>query len=221
MLTEKQIQALQNGAYGVTRDGKKVKYIGETLGNCHLWIAYYKDNKVGDVLLTRFDKYFDDDIEHRLDIIGLWKDYKEPFNLKRALEGEFIVTPYHSNRIRLVGKSAFETKEDCYVIEYENDDPVIVPLKVLTKNFYMEKKPEPVTLSTEDLPKPIREFGDLEKVWEKVWVINFSVTRVEYFPAPLYKREKWVKFERIALKNGLLYKSKEDCQAVCDWLMSR
>lgn len=228
MLTEQQIKALQNGEYGVTKEGDKVKFIGKKENGEQLWVCYNKDGIISHCITSSPSISFSDNV---LNIVGLWEDKPEPFDLERALAGEpillkngykaFVLSDireiFPNEDIPLIGvdhRSIMRrwklNGENCISNEAENLDII-----------GMWKEPEPIQPSADDLPKPIREFGDLEKVWEKVWVINFSVTRVEYFPAPLYKREKWVKFERIALKNGLLYKSKEDCQAVCDWLMSR
>lgn len=91
MLSEKQIELLKAGAYGVTRDGRKIKYIGET-GSNFCWVVYKNNGTVASISsgYDTFDTYIRGEEDD--DIVGLWQDKPEPFDLGRALAGEPVKT---------------------------------------------------------------------------------------------------------------------------------
>lgn len=94
MISMQDKEAILNGAYGITREGKKVKYIGK------------RDTSDGDLDFPLFFVVFNqkDEISRTLllsrdftnfkwpggdnDVVGLWEDKPEPFDLERALAGE-------------------------------------------------------------------------------------------------------------------------------------
>lgn len=69
--------------------------------------------------------------------------------------------------------------------------------------------------STFELPKPIRNLNEVLDAW----VIAFN--GVEYEPRLLTKAKDntWFSSTFVAAKNGCLYATQDDCQAVCNWLM--
>lgn len=221
MLSEKEIEALKNGAYGVTRDGRKVKYLGKVYSNTNGWLTFNKLNEIQDVFLqySTFASYFNK-TEYELDIVGLWVDKPEPFNLDRALAGEPVkwsgkpdvkswVLPCRSN-------------PNLYIIDTDNQcinsvNVTLYDYDGLKKNCVMWKESELVKPSADDLPKPIREFGDLTEVW----FIELDDDADTYIPCDSRKYKGWEKWQHTRLNNGLYYASKEDCKKVCDWLMGR
>ena len=96
MISEQDKQDILNGEYGITRNGFKIKYLftsGINIKNCrHLFLVYREVNgKVSQhfvIWLTEDFKFLVVDREHDLDIVGLWKDNQEPFDIDRALAGE-------------------------------------------------------------------------------------------------------------------------------------
>ena len=98
MISEKDKQAILNGAYGITVEGKKVKYIGKRdLAEGEPAFPYFF------VILSENGKisigsYLSEDLTYALgdgnahEIVGLWEDKPEPFNLERALLGEPVMT---------------------------------------------------------------------------------------------------------------------------------
>lgn len=230
MLSEKQIEALKKGAYGVTRDGRKVKYLGKVSSNTNGWLTFNKLNEIQDVFLqySTFASYFNK-TEHELDIVGLWEDKPEPFNLERALAGEPVllenaykafvkfqlgapVIGYYS----LVGYFINERgrEERC---AWFNDGNRGDNLKIIG----MWKEPEPVKPSADDLPKPIRNIYIFNSLNE-VWMIGHSEQLGVVFPVRVKRYgHEWDRWKRISADNGCFYATEEDCQAVCNWLMNR
>ncbi|OOF84180.1 hypothetical protein BKG93_08390 [Rodentibacter ratti] len=229
MLSDKEIELLKKGAFGVTKDGKKVKFIGRSHNNGFVYAIYNSDGiletKFYDLLLY----YFDDYREDLLNIVGLWKDKPEPFNLERALAGEPVllrngdkafvkfqlgapVIGYHS----LVGYRINEKgrEERCSWFDDGNRDD---NLKIIG----MWKEPEPVKPSADDLPKPIRNIYIFNSLNE-VWMIGHSEQLGVVFPVRVKRYgHEWDRWKRISADNGCFYATEEDCQAVCNWLMNR
>lgn len=100
MLNEKQIEALKNGAYGVTRDGNKVRVI--SVFDELALVAVHKTSWKLEIY-ANFPSYSSSGLNSGFDIVGLWEDKPEPFNLERALAGE---------PVKLVnGKKAYVLKQ--------------------------------------------------------------------------------------------------------------
>ncbi|THA16820.1 hypothetical protein [Rodentibacter pneumotropicus] len=212
MLSEKEIEALKAGAYGVTRDGRKVKYLGKVSSNTNGWITFNKLNEIQDVFLqySTFASYFNKK-EHDLDIVGLWENKPEPFDLERAMAGEMIVE--NNFHYWLVAQS--RSNKDEYILEDLEGNTTTCRLDELYNKFKMWKEPEPVKPSADDLPKPIREVGDLSKVWK------IGSENGVYKPQSLNKSVNWFPSERAMIENGCCFATREDCQIVCNWLMNR
>ncbi|MCT8721915.1 hypothetical protein KZ383_10685 [Glaesserella parasuis] len=93
MINEEIKQALLNGAYGITRNGFKCKYIGTNILQRYVF-AFFNDK--GEILhvidmLGKFNRFKHDE-EGEFDVVGLWEDKPEPFNLDKALKGEPVMT---------------------------------------------------------------------------------------------------------------------------------
>ncbi|VEH66641.1 pyruvate kinase [Rodentibacter pneumotropicus] len=91
MLSEKEIEALKKGAYGIRREGRKARYIGENKSGNPIIARFCKDGTFDsmDVYTTSF--VLIEGMETQFDIVGLWEDRPEPFNLERALAGEPVL----------------------------------------------------------------------------------------------------------------------------------
>lgn len=91
MISEQDKQAILKGAYGITREGNKVKFIGEREINngfpYHFVILSQNDKILGSLGLTK-NLTNQPEQESIHDVVGLWKDKPEPFDLERALLGE-------------------------------------------------------------------------------------------------------------------------------------
>lgn len=100
MISEQDKQQILNGAYGITRNGTKVKYLFtsdiNSEQNRYLFIEYVEqDGKVvfhNTLWLGKNFKFFPNSkAKNNLDVIGLWKDKPELFDLQRALAGEPVM----------------------------------------------------------------------------------------------------------------------------------
>lgn len=93
MITEQDKQAILDGAYGVNRNGKKCKFLGITDEPVysHFFVYYDSSNKIiTSCQLTENFLYSDTDVSG-LDVVGLWEDKPEPFDLERALNGDPVI----------------------------------------------------------------------------------------------------------------------------------
>lgn len=217
MLSEKQIEALKAGAYGVTRDGYKAKYIGVSSRNYHCWAIYDGDATIGDVLRAYktfhiYDLYKQDSF----DIVGLWEDRPEPFNLHLAMTGKRLIHLDTNEKYFLVGKG-INIRKNTYFIMNTKHEIESIDKDLLDVKFGMWNDPEPVKPSADLLPKPIKEFGDLTELWR----IIIDYEKNKYIPYKHNKGTGWTDVEKIRLANGCYYATKDDCQAICDWLMNR
>lgn len=93
MISEKDKQKILNGAYGITRNGFKCKYIGTNTLQRYVF-AFFNDK--GEILhiidmLGKFNRFKHTE-EGEFDVVGLWKDKPEPFDLERALASEPVMT---------------------------------------------------------------------------------------------------------------------------------
>lgn len=94
MISEQEKQAILNGAYGITIEGKKVKYIGKReLDNGEYAFPYFFVILSENGNISR-STYLSEDLTYALgdgnnhEIVGLWGDKPEPFNINKALNGE-------------------------------------------------------------------------------------------------------------------------------------
>ena len=151
MITEKDRQAILNGTWGVTRDGCKCKvvYKNDNLSDKQQILIIIENNtKTGGYItkwlnwdLREFSNY-----TSVFDIVKLWKDKPEPFDLEKALAGELFVHKEIPNvKCKLVGKSTFNTTDEYYVVEREDSIVTIWSLFTLKDYCAMWKEPEPVS----------------------------------------------------------------------------
>lgn len=94
MFNEEIRQAILNGAYAVSRSGMKCKFIGHSLNTddyTHTFIYLNENGLIYSMmkLNSNFKNY--DSIDSDFDVIGLWQDKAEPFNLNKALAGEPVM----------------------------------------------------------------------------------------------------------------------------------
>ncbi|MDO9828095.1 hypothetical protein Q7494_11305 [Glaesserella parasuis] len=94
MISEQDKQAILNGAYGISRNGMKCKFINlaDTEDLYTHFFIYFTDEG-----LIHHHSYLTKDfvdcisIQTIHDIVGLWEDKPEPFDLNKALNGEPVM----------------------------------------------------------------------------------------------------------------------------------
>ena len=94
MISEQDKQAILNGACGITSSGHKAMFVGTIATSYykHLF-TIKKDN--GDITTCVYsDELRFCHVISELDIVGLWDDRPEPFNLEKALAGK----PFRNHR---------------------------------------------------------------------------------------------------------------------------
>ncbi|THA09432.1 hypothetical protein [Rodentibacter pneumotropicus] len=231
MLSEKEIEALKNGAFGVSRDGRKARYIGDNKNGSPVIARFCEDGTFVSTHIYTTSFVFSEGIETHFDIVGLWEDKPEPFNLERALSGEpvllknglkgFVIADLSLNGKQEVSEFldykhlvGFAEDNNLHLLQWnlDGDDEVYVDKSYSIIGMW--KEPEPIS-SVDDLPKPIREFGGLDRVW------FISQNEAVYEPSYYSRFDGWSAHQEESLANGCYYATKEDCQTVCDWLMSR
>lgn len=210
MISEQDKQKILNGAYGVSRNGLKCRFIGNTTNKIfiHMFVYFNNDDLlIVDKATVTKDFVKDTYIELPTDIVGIWKDKPEPFDLEKALNGEPVMLRNGSKAIILeqVGDTLIGYFDECsplawklngYVSLYVNPDHEIVG---------MWKEPVSKTV-TVTLPRPLKEPK------EDMWFINTTgtVTRSTYnkTTSPVYWDE--------CFNAGFYFSSKEDAQAWLD-----
>ena len=90
MISEQDKQKILNGAYGVSRNGLKCRFIGNTTNKffIHMFVYFNNDDLIVDKATVTKDFVNDTYFESPTDIVGIWKDKQEPFDIDRALAGE-------------------------------------------------------------------------------------------------------------------------------------
>lgn len=214
MLSKDEIAKLKAGAFGVLRNGTKVKYLGEYINGRFVWAQYDERDKISLIVADYedFQFYMRNASTSSRDVIGLWGDKPEPFDLERALAGEPIFNDNVGSGEAYLSKSSFD--DETFIVEYKTAVG-LYDITQLNIDFKMWKEPKEVVSSVDDLPKPIRKFGDLEKIW------YVNKTNRGYEPSATSKVHGWTVFQYESLRKNCYYATKEDCQAVCNWLMNR
>lgn len=188
MISEKDKEAILNGAYGITRGGRKVKYVGKrNTSDCDvdfpLFFAVFnqKDEICITLLLSRDFTNFNGRGSDN-DVVGLWEDKPEPFDLERALAGEpvklrngkkaymkYIMPPEYKGSYPLRGyiidpSSATEIESNSWTL----DGIGCVPTGVHSLDIIsMWKDPESVANNvTVTLPRALSEPQD------EMWYVN-------------------------------------------------
>ena len=162
MISEQDKQAILNGAYGVTRSGTKVKLVFtsnlNTNGLMYLFVSY--ENERGKETysnsaywVTKDFTFFVDKESCGNDIVKLWEDKPEPFDLERALAGELIKysdKPCYIYQSKVTGLFWVEAQDGSFV---DND----TSFEAMSEQG-MWKEPEPVSNTiTLTLPCPLKE----------------------------------------------------------------
>lgn len=214
MLSKYEIEQLKKGSFGVLRDGTKAKYLGEYINGRFVWAQYDEQDKISLIVADYddFQFYMGSASTSQRDVIGLWGDKPEPFDLERALAGEPIFNDNVGSGKAYLRKSSFD--DETFIVEYKTAVG-LYDISQLNIGFKMWKEPEPVNQRADDLPKPIREFGDLTEVW------YLSRGDECYIPRPSWKLNRWDTHQIKMLNNNVFYATEEDCQLVCNWLMNR
>lgn len=211
-------EAFLNGKHGINRKGQRVIYIGYELEKVndsypHAILIVPDSIKDAEIEWVTENLRYHNDTNSEYDIVGLWEDKPEPFNLERALAGEMIV----ENNVHYWLVAQSRANKDKYIIQDLEGSVTICRLDELYNKFAMYKEPRPVKPSVDDLPKPIRELNDITKIWR----ITVDCDENRLVPHRTIKGSGWTLGERERAANGCYYASEEDCQKICDWLMNR
>lgn len=93
MISEEDKKEILNGAYGISRDGVKCKYVGLSDYENYPYVFIYFNDSNEIVRTLQLSEEFHNIIDtvSVTDIVGLWKDLPEPFNLEKALQGEPVM----------------------------------------------------------------------------------------------------------------------------------
>ena len=234
MISEQDKQAILNGAYGVTRDGCKAKLVftSNFEKNNSPYLFVYEETEYESYsshwLNSKFCEGEEPDSEY--DIVGLWQDKPEPFDLDRALAGEPVMIRDGSKGYVFTNLNNIAFKEDINcdnylplrgVIIYENNGKKLSletwELNGKTTNngeedhydiIGMWKEPEPVSNTvTLTLPCPLKE--PKEGMW---FLTIFNCIGKSYFNSNNLNE----KYNEWMLEEGHYFDSKEDAQAWLD-----
>ena len=94
MISEKDKQAILNGAGGITSSGHKAMFVGTIATSYYKHLFTIKKDD-GDITTCVYsDELRFCHVRSELDIVGLWDDRPEPFNLEKALAGK----PFRNHR---------------------------------------------------------------------------------------------------------------------------
>lgn len=228
MLTKEQIESIKSGVPCVTRMGYKAIYIGYEPTD--EYDKYPHAVLVIEGLLKDAEiEWYDDNlcynsIDNSYDIVGLWEDKPEPFNLERALAGEPVKLKNGEMGFILHNIESLMYSNYPLIGVDSNGEPLHWDKNGICGSgaiggelniIGMWKESKQIEPSVDGLPKPIREF----RYVDKAYVI--SRNDCEYVPRKVTKRDGWTKSEQRWFENGLCYASEMDCQMMCRWLMNR
>ena len=235
MISEQDKQQILNGAYGITRNGVKAKYIGTYASNDYpyYFIFLNKDDEVyHTAALTDSFEVFKH-ATNNLDIVGLWKEPLEPFNLEKALQGEPVMfrdgnkgviscnlynfikdnikldDMYPLKGIRFYKQNEhIAASSECWTLEGKlfidpNEDS---PADIIG----MWKDPEPVSKTvTLTLPCPLKEPRE---------GMAFFIARSGQLSIDIsqYEEKNPDSYSKIILEEGGYFATKEDVQAWLD-----
>ena len=219
MISEQDKQAILNGAYGITRNGTKVKYLFtsdiNSIQNKHLFVEYIlKDGKLdfhNHLWLTEDFKYYvDSRNEYRLDVIGLWKDKPEPLDLERALAGESVMLRNGSkaNILKQVKDTLIGYFDECspYAWDINGDADRAADSTHDIIGMWKDYESNTVTLT---LPCPLKE--PQNGMW---FIVGDGVAMKSDYQKDIPTRT----FNKDKFDNGFYFSSKEDTQAWLDAL---
>ncbi|MCQ9124326.1 hypothetical protein [Rodentibacter caecimuris] len=222
MLTEEIRQAILNGEPAITKGGHKAQYFGEDyLDNEDPYgFVVFPENGAERAFISWHHADLTSDFPEN-DIIGLWKDKPEPFDCSRALAGEPVLL-----RNQLKGY-ILKQIDDTLIGYFDHSSPISWGLdgsrsQTADSSFDiigMWKEPENAQANAQaqykELPKPITEFGDLEKAW---FVGSMPSC---LFPA-YYSSKNFNDLDvKLRLQNKQLFATEEHAQLWCDALSGK
>ena len=187
MISEKDKKAILNGAFGITREGKKVKDVGKRdtsdldVDFPLFFVVFNQKDEICRTLLLSRDFTNPKGLGSDNDVVGLWEDKPEPFDLERALAGEpvklrngkkayvkYIMPPEYKGSYPISGyiidpSSANEIESNSWTL----DGMGCVPTGVYSLDIIsMWKDPESVSNNvTVTLPRALKEPQD------EMWVV--------------------------------------------------
>ncbi|WGE81797.1 hypothetical protein NYR66_02055 [Actinobacillus equuli subsp. haemolyticus] len=223
MLSENDKQAILNGAFGVTRTGQKAKFLGKNARSDHTWWCFYNDDGSVDDFKP-FQSVFEyrENKQAHFDIIGLWQDKPDPFDLDRALKGECINYSgepcyiYYSNRKTETHEYIVEASSGAFTLGGVREDEL--------SKCMMWKEPKPqLSSNTLQLPKPLTDVpNDNDEVWHFFTTKGCHANCSELSIRGL----KWGKdiskeAELEYLNHGRLYATREDVVKVIETITGK
>lgn len=222
MISKQIKQAILNGKFALTRGGHKVKFIGKANSLIQPYMfAYFKENDVIEhVLNLKEDLQRFSHEENEFDIVGLWEDRIDPFNLARALKGEPVKLRNGAKAfVKYVMPSDFEGS---YPINGFMKDPNDLGVYV-TRSWNLEGKynegfqehaydiigmwKEPKTKTetvNPTLPRP------LERPSDEMWFISFV------WGEPVKSTFDKYSISQTDFARGIYFASREEAQAWLD-----
>lgn len=207
MISEKDKQAILNGAYGISRGGKKCKFVGKAAhpdDYTHKFIYLNNEGLIhtSTYLNNDFKNY--DGIISDFDVIGLWEDKPEPFNLERALAGEPVMlrNGLKANILKQIKDTLIGYFDECSPFSWDINGDASLAAESNHDIIGMWKEPEPeLNTVTFTLPSALKEPKD------EMWFIYGTEVRKSIYNASSLTREG---FEQVTY-----FASKEDAEA---WL---
>lgn len=200
MISEQDKQAILNGAYAITRNGRKAKYVGTYASKDyrHYFIFLDENNEIlHSTGLTKDLKEYIDSTS-QLDVIGLWQDKPEPFDLDRALAGEPI---NHGGRKCFICKNPLPDSNKDYIVSGQYS-LFLTDLSFLQIcKMWKEPQPEPNTV-TLTLPCPLKEPTGYK------WYVNSELDTPRRTNTDIYVKT--------FISEGCYFDTKEDAQAWLD-----
>jgi len=207
MISEKDKQAVLRGEFGVARNGLKCKYVGTTNDPEYpLQFVYYVDNtdliKGAAAITADFISTNCGITGH--DVVGLWADKPEPFDLERALAGSSVMLRNGSkaNILKQIKDTLIGYFDECSPFSWDINGDASLAAESNHDIIGMWKEPEPeLNTVTFTLPRALKEPKD------EMWFIYGAEVRKSIYNASSLTRKG---FEQVTY-----FASKEDAEA---WL---
>lgn len=166
MISEKDKQAILNGAYGISRGGKKCKFVGKAAhpdDYTHKFIYLNNEGLIytSTYLNNDFKNY--DGVISDFDVIGLWEDKPEPFDLERALAGEPVMlrNGLKANILIQIKDTLIGYFDECSPLSWDINGDASLAAESNHDIVSMWKEPEPVSKKiTVTLPRALKEPQD-------------------------------------------------------------
>ncbi|OOF81812.1 hypothetical protein [Rodentibacter caecimuris] len=228
MLTEEIKQAILNGEPAITKGGHKAQYFGEDyLDNEDPYgFVVFPENGAERAFISWHHADLTSDFPEN-DIIGLWEDKHEPFDRTRALDGEPVLLRDGSKAFVTSVNNLPDSLPNYAIIGYSFNG---IHAEFLHWHFNglvekddisetdivgMWKEPENLQSKYKEMPKPITEFGDLEKVW----LVGSMPSRL--YPT-YYSSKNFNDLDvKLRLQNKQLFATEEHAQLWCDALSGK